>query len=183
MAKRADTDPPSDREKDPHFMAMQIRALRGAVDNLMEVQKTNLKEIAVAFTMVDMHQQVLMRVARDTSAALVNVRRLQTDGDVTLSGADFLGLRTTPEGELDVTAYYNEYAKVVETAGEAHAEKAVAFWARGCSIEESVERAKLSDEAELAEEPSTEEVYEVEHFGGTNGQGSHEQKPAIQTGG
>lgn len=181
MAKTVGTEPPSAREKDPEFLAMQVRALRGAFDNLVESQKQNLIEIGRAFALTEMHQQVLLRIAQDVGAALVNIRLLQVTGDVTSRKEDYMGLKVTEDEQLDVTAYYSEYGKVVESAGQEHADKAVAYWARGCSIEESVERAKVSDETELVSEtPPSEGDYQIEHFGGTSGQGNNQQDASTE---
>jgi hypothetical protein len=176
-AKAAGLTEPTADEKDPAFLALQVKALRTSVQQLIDTQGLNLRSISEAFQMVDLHQQVLTRVARHVTAAVVRVRRLQVDGDVDMHTSDFAELKLLEEGGLDMEGYYRERTQVIELAGSQDlADLAVSFWAKGLSVEDSIRRAKLSTRNEQSV-PDSEEEYEDQFFGGTSGQDNHQQVP------
>lgn len=155
----------------------------GALKEMEKTHSHNTHELRKAFGMVDMHQQVLMRLSRDTTGALVSVRRLQVDGDVTKGPGDLGVLKLREDNSLDMHAYYEEYRKTAEAAGDA-ADVAVVLWSHGYTPEEAVERATVEHERRMArpvaEEPAAEDLdYEVEQFGGNLVQNHHQQDEAV----
>lgn len=182
IAKAAGQTEPTAEEKNPAFLALQVRHLLDTVEKMSQVNKENAEAIQKAFAMVDVHHQVLQRVTRDLTGAVVRVRKLQVDGDVNLHASDFEDLKLFPEGGLNLASYYEEYRKVGEAAGEELADIALLVWSQGASPEGAVERARVEKEArERRFEKATDEApdadYEEHFFGGTDGQSNHEQVP------
>jgi hypothetical protein len=156
------------------------------VEATNKVQKENQEQILRAFSMSDVHTQVLQRVARDLGKALVSVRKRQVDGDVTLHPSDFADLKLHPEGELHLSAYYEEYQKVGTAAGEKDADVALSLWAQGMEPEVAVDQAREQRELREARKAAgirsvsdsdEDELYETQHFGGTSGQSHQQQEP------
>lgn len=162
-------DVPTDAEKDPAFLALQVRALRQAFESLSKANKENLLEIQRAFSMSDIHQQILGRIVRDLTRSVANLQ-----GFLVLDRANGIDLTLKlKDGVLDVPAYYAEFREVVQTAGEKLGDTAAIFWSQGASPTEAVERAKLR--VQENNDPVEETNYEIEYFGGTNGKGSDQQ--------
>lgn len=178
-AKAAGITEPTAEEKDPAWLALQVRSLHGTVQNFVKAQESNLQNIQRAFSMVDTHQQILARITRDLASTVFNVRRLFVDGDITLTPGDFGVLKLRTDGTLDMHAYYETYRKVGTAAGDA-ADLAVLIWSQGQDPEEAVTRAKLERQRQLeaGEKPAQELDYETEEFGGNSGQDHHEQVQA-----
>lgn len=180
ISKAAGVTEPTADEKDPAFLALQVRSLIGTVNNLVKTQENNVQDILKAFSMVDAHQQVLARIVRELALAVGEVRRLQVDGDVTLSKGDLGALKVLEDGSLDMSSYYHEYSAVGNQAG-IDADRAVVLWSQGCSVEESISRAKLErSRRDKKVEHVADPNYVEEFFGGTNGQ-DHQQQDASAT--
>lgn len=179
IAKATGRTEPTANEQDPAYLAMQLKALIEDFENFGKAYNQNLEAINKGFAMVDVHQQVLLRVARDISGALVRVRKLQVDGDVNLTKFDFEELKLHDEGTLNLGAYYEEYRKTAEAAGPEHADIAVVIWSKGASPEDAVQRATVEKARQTAEGSHDNDVdYETEYFGGTSGQDHQQQEPA-----
>jgi hypothetical protein len=179
IAKAAGQTEPTAEEKDPAFLALQIRSLHETISQFVKIQQQNTEGIRKAFSMTDVHQQILQRITRDLTFALVEVRRLFVDGDVTAAKGDLDPLKIHPDGTLDMHAYYQEYRELGVAAGPEHADLALVIWSQGNSPEESLDRAKLekvkqATSAEPVKDPDYEEVY----FGGEHGENHHEQVEA-----
>lgn len=176
LTKDAGVTEPTVDEKDPAFLALQLRSLVGAVEDLMKVQENNAQEVYRALSMVDAHQQVLSRVTRDLAEGLLNARRLQLAGDITPCDGD-LGRLKLQHGsfELDLNAYYGELAQVQELAGREVMDVATVLWIRGDSVEDAVAHAKLGVQSPPAHEEPSDSDYVIEHFGGNSGQ-NHQQQ-------
>lgn len=167
-------------EKDPAFLALQIRALTTAFEKFSEVNSENLVGIRKAFNMVDVQQYVLQRVARDLAVGVSRARRLQVDGDVTLSSGDLGPLQLREDGTLNMRGYYEDYRMTATQAGPKNADLAVVLWSQGYTIEEAVARASLEnsrpvEQTEERGDPPIDPDYDVEHFGGDYVQNHHEQ--------
>jgi hypothetical protein len=160
-------------------LVAQVQRLSATVDNLIQAQNENVKGIHKAFAMSDVHQQVLQRVARDLTIAMIGVRKLSVDGSVDFHLADFAPLKLhEQDGVLDLSAYYKEYRELGEAAGQEFADLALIIWSQGQSPEEALERAKLEQTRRAASKVTSDqdEDYETEFFGGTNGQSHHQQE-------
>jgi hypothetical protein len=144
-------------------LALQVQALIGTVNNLVNANQHNTREIANAFMRVDMHQQVLQRVVRDITDVLQ---------DATLNS--YSAIKLSSDGALDLHAYYEEWRKAAVEAGD-KGDVATVLWSQGESVEDAVTRAKLSPEDRTAEQPAADNGYEVEHFGGNLGKDHHQQ--------
>jgi hypothetical protein len=178
IAKATGHTEPSASEKDPAYLSLQLKSLIADFENFNEAYNQNLEAFRKGFSMMDVHQQVLLRLTRDLTGGLIKVRKLQVDGDVSLSIHDFGELKLHPEGELNLGAYYEEYRKVAEAAGPEHADLAVVIWSKGASPEAAVERATLEHTRQVAQEARDDGDYETEYFsGGSNGQDRQQQEP------
>lgn len=141
----------------PAFLALKIQSLERTIGNFIKAQDLNTRAIQNAFSMVDMHQQILQRVVRDVARV----------------GAAAI-IHRHADGTLNLPLYYQLYRAVAEDAGPEAAELACILWSQGYTPVEAVERAKLERLARKAElgEPqavASEELdYETEYFGGNN---------------
>jgi hypothetical protein len=131
--------------------------------------------IQQAFSMTDVHQQVLQRVIRDLTLAI-------TKGGVDSEGNSVLGpLKYFTEGKLNLQAYYEEYRTVGESAGEQDAEVALIMWSQGFTPEDALLRARVEREQRSLHTDQTADTpdpdYEVQFFGGTDGQSHNQQVP------
>src|SRR5688572_12434277 len=114
IAKEAGVDAPTAEEKDPLFLALQVRSLVSTVNQLAEAHTHNVNEIKRAFAMNDANQQIMQRVLRDVATVAA------------VSGSVGLGaLRMKADMTLDLPAYYEEYRKVGVEAGDRDADLAV----------------------------------------------------------
>jgi hypothetical protein len=142
----------------------------------------NLEGSRKAFSMSDVHHQVLLRVVRELALAVAGVRKLSVDGDVDFSLSDLAPLKLRTDGMLDMRSYYEEYRTVAETAGVKNADVAVVLWSQGYSPEDAVARATVVTENQAeqvaAGVPVVDPDYEDEYFGGNSGQNHHEQVQA-----
>lgn len=176
IAKAAGQTEPTAEEKDPAFLALQVRALHGTIDNFVKAQEENLRSIQKAFSMVDVHQQILQRLAREVTVALTRIRRLQVDGNVDMEPSDFGDLKVREDGTLDMHGYYEDYRNLCTLAGPKYADLAVVIWSQGATIEAAVERAKVEKDRQVETgKPSEDPDYEEEFFGGDYGQNHHQQ--------
>lgn len=158
--------------------------MRADLEAINDVHKQNYGEIIRGFALNDVHIHVFRRITRDLVSSLVKIRKLQVDGDHTLTPNDF-DVKIAADGSLNLRGYYNEYSNVEGAAGE-KAVVAVSLWAQGVDPEEAVMRATV--EVELPEEElgpdEDSDQYEIHHFGGTSGKSSNEQvAPSTQEGG
>lgn len=129
--------------------------------------------------MVDVHQQILQRLAREVTTALTRVRRLQIDGNVDMHLSDFGTLKVREDGTLDMHGYYEDYRTVASQAGPRYADLAVVLWSQGATTEEAVARAILEKDRQVESgAPAVDPDYEEEFFGGDHGQNHHEQVQA-----
>jgi hypothetical protein len=171
MAKAAGQTEPTADEKDPAFLAMQVRALVGAIKQIEETIVHNTEELRNAFSMVDMHQQVLQRITRDLTLA-ASMGGHDQEGNLVLGP-----LRLRDDKTLDMRAYYTDWRKAATLATGAPDLGAI-LWSHGYTVEEAAERANLEAERRKAAQAPSEEPesnYEIEHFGGNLGQNHHEQ--------
>lgn len=176
IAKAAGQTEITAEEKDPAFLALQVRSIHQTIENFIKAQKQNTESIRKAFSMTDVHQQILQRITRDLTFAVSETRRLFVDGDVTQAKGDLGMLKLRPDGTLDMHAYYQEYRELGVAAGPEHADLALVVWSQGNTPEESIDRARLekvkqAESAKPAEDPD----YEEEYFGGDHGEDHHEQ--------
>lgn len=176
-AKAAGVTEPLADEKDPAFLAMQIKSLITAVTGLGQVQEQNSQQIYRALAMVDVHQQVLARVTRDLAFAVTEARRMQLAGDFTQAVGDLGDLKLNDERTLNMGAYYEEYRQVADLAGQEAVDIAVVLWSQGYEVEDAVARAKLERNRQAAAgEKKSDPDYEVEHFGGNVSGQNHQQQ-------
>ncbi len=175
-AKAAGQAEPTAEEKDPAFLAMQVRSLHQTINNIISANSQNVRNIQNAFGMVDVHQQVLHRIVRDLTMGVYQARRLFVEGQVSSTLSDLGPLKLREDGTLNMHSYYEECQAVANAAGQDKADQAIAFWSQGCSPEVAVKRASLGlDKAAERQEDESDQDYDVEHFGGSNGQDHHEQ--------
>jgi len=159
VAKREGIEPLTESERDPEYLALQVKALTKQVEALNAVNRQNLQTIQRAFSMVDMHQQIQGRVTHDIASTLDALK-----GFVVADSPNYVKMR---DGELDMSAYYAEFKQTVTLAGEEYGDAAAILWSQGASPEEAVNCAKLQTEERPEQVEDTE--YEVEHFGGSHG--------------
>jgi len=179
IVKAAGQTEPTAEEKDPAFLALQVRSLHSTIENFVKAQDANLQSIQKAFSMVDVHQQILQRLAREVTTALTRVRRLQVDGNVDMALDDFGELKVREDGTLDMHSYYEDYRNVASLAGPRYADLAVVLWSQGSTVEDAVERAKVEKDRQVASgEPVVDPDYEEEFFGGDHGKDHHQQVQA-----
>jgi hypothetical protein len=162
-AKAAGLTEPTVDEKDPAFLALQVKQLQTSVSQLIETQGINLGSIYEAFAMVDAHQQVLFRITRHVVETATRERHEPSH------------LKLTEEMTLDMEGYFRERQEVIDKAGRKLADKAVAFWSRGLSVEDAILRAKLSERNDVPETSEAPEEYEDQFFGGQNVEEHHQQ--------
>lgn len=163
-----------EHSSDPNFLRQQVEALVGTVKNLVQTQQNNLQEIQRAFTLVDVHQQILSRVARDLAIA---VSQKVTHVDLGLLGP----LKINAGLQLDMDAYYKEFNEVAMAAGIEAEDAAVHLWAQGISPADAVAHAKLALERQVVQTQEVPESdYVIEHFGGSSGQ-DHQQQESTST--
>ena len=142
-----------------------MRALNETLEDLVKAQDQNTQAIQRAFSMVDVHQQILQRITRE----LVQL--------VAMTGSSGTGaLKLRGDFSLDMTAYYQEYRDVAKNAGQDAADVACVIWSQGASPEEAVAKAQqeVASRSESDEQPP-DLNYEVEYFGGNNGTNRTEQ--------
>jgi hypothetical protein len=168
-AKATGLPEPTPEEKDPGYLALQVSALRKAVEDQMRVQRQNTSEIQKAFSMVDMHQQVLQRVIRELAFGL-------KDGSTS-------HISLHEDGRLNLEAYYQQWRDVAQKAGPEYAMLAVVVWSHGYTPEQAIEHAKVEVERQKQQthqssDAPVETDYEVEQFGGTSGQDHHQSVSA-----
>lgn len=129
--------------------------------------------------MVDVHQQILQRLAREVTVALTRVRRLQVDSNTDMTLEDFGDLKVREDSTLDMHGYYEDYRNVAQQAGPRYADLAVVLWSQGATVEEAVARAKVEKDRQVESgAPAVDPDYEEEFFGGDHGQNHHQQVPA-----
>lgn len=171
------TEPTAD-EKDPAFLALQVRALSATVQNLVKANENNTHEIVKAFSQVDIHQQILARITRDLTEAVTTARRLQVDGDVTGAKQDLGPLKVDDAGLLHMAAYHAEYRQVSTDAGPTYAQLACLLWSYGRDPEQAIQEAKSQIDGKVESgTPVPDELYQDEYFGGTSGQNHQQQEP------
>lgn len=167
-AKAAGQTEPTADEKDPAFLALQIRALNQSVENMEKAFNENMEAMKKAFSMVDVHQQILMRITREVAKVAV------------VSGSAGTGpLKLTKNFDLDLPAYYQEYRDVAAGAGPEASDYACVMWSQGMGPEEAIAAAQQQLASEETNEEAADLDYEVEYFGGTNGKDRNQQ---IETG-